>query len=75
MVGAVVGFIGIRILANLERWEFYTIRSLASGETVMSRITQHPIDRWIPLAVTILGILAGTGIGICIGARAKKKRP
>jgi hypothetical protein len=61
--GAFVGYACLTILANLEDWQFYTIRSFVTGETAMSEITQHPADRWVMHGLVFGFILGGAAVG------------
>ena len=62
--GAFVGFLFLTMLASIEVWPFYTIRSTLIGESAMSRIVAHPADRWIVLGLTSGFILVGTFAGL-----------
>jgi hypothetical protein len=64
--GAFAGYAALTILANLEPWDFYTIRSALTGETAMSRIIEHPADRWIILGLFISFIFGGAFAGFWI---------
>lgn len=64
--GAILGYVLLTILANLEPWQFYTIRSLVTGKTVMSEIVAHPADRWVQVALFLGFIFGGTYVGFRI---------
>ena len=67
--GAFVGYVLLTILANMEDWQFYTIRSTITGETAMSQIVQHPADRWISLSLFIIFVFGGAFAGFWIARR------
>jgi len=57
--GAIAGYVALTIAANLEDWQFYSLRSLVTGRSAMSEIVDHPADRWvIPL---LLAVFVGGG--------------
>ena len=64
--GAFLGFMFLTILANMESWQFYTIRSTLTGETAMSQITQHPVDRWIVFGLFVSFIFGGAFTGFWV---------
>jgi len=60
LAGVAGGYACLTIAANLEDWQFYTIRSFVTGKTVMSEIVAHPADRWIaPMLLVVFGFLGG----------------
>jgi hypothetical protein len=67
--GAFVGYVLLVIFANLESWQFYTIRSAITGESAMSRITMHPADPWIKLGLFVAFIGGGIAAGIWLARR------
>ena len=67
--GAFAGYVLLIVLANMEDWQFYTIRSTITGETAMSQIVQHRADRWIFLLLHILFVLGGAFAGIWTARR------
>ncbi len=67
--GAFLGYVGLTILANLEDWQFYTIRSFVTGEIAMSEITQHPADRWVMFSLIFGFILGGAAVGFWLARR------
>jgi hypothetical protein len=62
--GALLGYVCLTILANLEGWQFYAIRSLVTGETAMSRIIEHPADCWVVRSLFFIFVLGGTLVGM-----------
>lgn len=70
--GAFVGYVFLMVLANLEDWQFYTIRSFVTGETAMSKITEHPADRWVMLGLVFSFVLGGAVVGFCFARRHTK---
>lgn len=73
--GAFLGFMFLTILANMESWQFYTIRSTLTGETAMSQITQHPVDRWIVFGLFVSFIFGGAFTGFWVARRNARKSP
>jgi hypothetical protein len=73
--GAFFGFMFLTILANMESWQFYTIRSTLTGETAMSQITQHPVDRWIVFGLFVSFIFGGAFTGFWVARRNARKSP
>jgi hypothetical protein len=69
--GALIGYIFFTILANLEPWQFYTIRSFVTGKTAMSDITAHPADPWVQLGLFLGFIFGGTYVGFRIARRQR----
>jgi len=67
--GALVGYVSLVIFANLESWQFYTIRSAITGESAMSRIIAHPADPWIKLGLFAAFIGGGFAAGIWLARR------
>jgi hypothetical protein len=67
--GAFVGYIALTIFANLEAWQFYTIRRTLTGETAMSRIVAHPADRWIILGLFVSFVFGGAFSGFWVARR------
>lgn len=65
-LGLIIGYVCFWIAANVEDWSFYTIRRLVTGETAMSKITQHPADKWIMPALLFLFCVVGTTVGFFI---------
>lgn len=68
-IGASFGVVGWIIGANLEDWQFHTIRSWITGETVMSEIIQHPADIWVCYTIFGLCILFGGFGGVVLARR------
>lgn len=64
--GAFIGYVALTIFANMEDFQFYSIRSTLTGESAMSEITAHPADSWIFLGLFITFVFGGalTGFGI-----------
>jgi len=67
--GAFFGYIMLTILANMEVWQFYTIRSTLTGESGMSQIVSHPADRWIVLGLFIVFVFGGACAGFWCARR------
>jgi hypothetical protein len=67
--GAFLGYVCLTIFANLEGWQFYTIRSLVTGETAMSRIIEHPADRWVVRSLFFVFVLGGAFVGMWLARR------
>lgn len=63
VAGGVCGYLACTVAANLEDFQFYTARRWATGESAMSRIVQHPADRWVTPAIVILFVSAGVLVG------------
>ena len=72
LAGAAVGYLGLFILANVEDWQYYTIRSLATGKTVMSEIVEHPADRWVAPVLFATFISIGSALGILTARRLRR---
>src|SRR5262249_50230051 len=53
-VGSCIGYTACATAANLEDFQFYTIRSWATGKEAMSEIVEHPADRWIIIGLVSL---------------------
>jgi len=73
--GAFAGYILLAILANMESWQFYTIRSTLTGETVMSQIAQHPADRWIVFGLFVSFVFGGAFAGFWVARRNARNSP
>jgi hypothetical protein len=73
--GAFVGYILLTILANMESWQFYTIRSTLTGETAMSQITQHPADRWIVFGLFASLVFGGAFTGFWVARGNARNSP
>ena len=69
MAGSVIGYILLTILANLEQWQFYTIRSFVTGRTAMSEIVEHPADGWVQLILLLVFTFGGLYAGLRIARR------
>jgi hypothetical protein len=54
------------IAANLENWQFYSIRTFVTGKSVMSEIVIHPADRWVVPVLLVVFISLGSALGILI---------
>ena len=61
LCGAALGYLACTVVANLEDFQFYTIRSWATGKTAMSDIVRHPADRWACMLM-VLGPVVGGAI-------------
>lgn len=64
LVGAVGGYLCLIVAANLEDWQFYTIRSFVTGQSVMSQIVEHPADRWVVPVLSVVFVSFGSALGI-----------
>jgi hypothetical protein len=71
-VGGAVGYLGLFILANVEDWQFYTIRSLVTGKIVMSEIVEHPADGWVAPVLFVTFISIGSALGILTARRLRR---
>ena len=71
--GAFGGYVILVVLANMESWQFYTIRSTFTGETAMANITMHPADPWIKLAIFATCIGGGLVVGLLVGRRGSRR--
>jgi hypothetical protein len=69
VVGAFLGYLCLSIFANLEGWQFYTVRSLVTGETSMQGITEHPADRWVVLSLFVGFVFGGAFVGVWLTRR------
>jgi hypothetical protein len=74
LAGALNGYGVLTILANLEDWQFYTLRSFVTGETAMSEITQHPADWWLRMILLFSAVLGGATAGFWIARRQPKDK-
>ena len=72
-VGAFVGYVILFVLANIEPWQFYTIRSTFTGERAMADIVSHPADIWICRALFIITIGGGGLAGLWLARRKNRK--
>ena len=66
LAGACCGYLACTVAANLEQFQFYTIRQWVTGKTAMSEIIYHPADRWIIPAIVGFFVLSGAGWGMLI---------
>mgnify|MGYP001096357271 CR=1 FL=1 len=73
VAGAATGYLTLFVLANLEDWQFYTIRSLVTGRRVMSEIVAHPADRWVGPALFV-GFMGGGAMAGALMARCPRRR-
>ena len=64
LAGAFAGYMLLVVLANLEDFQFYTLRSAVTGRTAMSQIVEHPADRWIAPALFVVFLSAGAVAGV-----------
>ena len=72
--GALIAYVLLTILANMESWQFYTIRCVLTGETSISRITTHWADDWIVGALFVAFIGGGTVAGLWKARRKYTRR-
>jgi hypothetical protein len=70
--GALAGYLSLTVMANLETWQFYTLRSLVTGRTVMSEIVEQPIDRWVVPVLLVVSVGGGAVVGMLL---ARWSRP
>jgi hypothetical protein len=74
VVGAVIDYLCLTVVANLEDWQFYTLRSFVTGRLAMVEIVDHPADRWIvPILLTAF-VTAGAVGGILVARRFRPPR-
>jgi hypothetical protein len=73
LAGAVAGYMGLTVWANLERWQFYSVRSLVTGRSAMSEIVAHPADRWVVIALFAAFIGGGAAVGILAARRSRSQ--
>jgi hypothetical protein len=67
--GVIVGYMCLTLAANLEDWQFYTIRSLVTGKLVMSEIVAHPADRWVVPVLLAASVSLGAASGVLVAIR------
>jgi hypothetical protein len=67
------GFFCYYIGSSLENWSYYGIRSTITGETAMSKITNHPADDFILPSLLILFCALGAGVGFCLSPRPMRR--
>ena len=72
LVGAACGYVALTVFANLEDWQFYSIRSFVTGKESMSEIVQHPLDQWVMPFLLIAFVIAGALLGYSFGRRSMK---
>ncbi|MEQ8787000.1 MAG: hypothetical protein RIC55_11900 [Pirellulaceae bacterium] len=70
LLGAVLGYFLLSFLAALEPWPLYTVRSLVTGVTAMSRITQHPADLWTIRSLVFTCVIVGAALGMRLARRS-----
>ena len=66
LAGAATGFAGLTVLANLENFSLYTIRSLVTGKRAMSEIVNHPADRWVVPVLLAMFLIGGAATGVAL---------
>ena len=71
LAGAAAGYACMTIAANLEDWQFYTIRSLVIGRSAMSEIVAHPADKWIVPVLLVVFVSLGATLGVCLARLGK----
>jgi hypothetical protein len=64
-VGAAFSYFILVVIANLEDWQFYTLRSFITGKEAMSEIVAHPADKWVMLGLVL-------GVPVCGGLIAMR---
>jgi hypothetical protein len=69
LLGVLAGYVCLTILANMENFQFYTIRSFVTGEEHMSQIVQHPADEWVAPVLLLVFCPMGAMVGWKIAAR------
>jgi hypothetical protein len=74
LLGAFAGFLLLTVAANLEQWQFYTIRSYATGKTVMSEIVAQPANKWIYFILYVVSIGGGVVTGVLFAWWLKQGR-
>jgi hypothetical protein len=73
--GGICGYLACAVAANLEAYQFYTVRRWVTGESVMSSIVQHPADRWVTPAIVILFVSVGVAAGVVASLRHQAGPP
>jgi hypothetical protein len=64
LAGAFVGYVCLALFANLESFQFYTIRSFVTGQSAMSEIMEHPADQWVGLVIWVVFLGCGAAVGV-----------
>jgi hypothetical protein len=72
-VGGATGYLCLTILANLEDWQFYTLRSLVTGKSAMYEIVDHPADAWVVPVLLVLFIFTGAASGVLVAGRFRPR--
>jgi hypothetical protein len=66
IAGALFGYFACFVYANSEDVMYYSLRSYITGETALSKIVDHPADRWIGFIVLNLFLLCGASLGVLV---------
>ena len=75
LAGAAIGYGLLCILANLEDRPFYTIRSLATGETDIYAIMRHPADEWVWWAIMVVFLGGGAAVSVLTAKPFRVQNP
>lgn len=71
--GALVGYLCLTVMANLERWQFHSIRSWVTGKSAMSDIVAHPADQWVIPVLLVAFVCGGAACGVWIASQLKSR--
>ena len=74
LAGAAVGYFCCVFAANLEDWQFYSIRSFVTGRTAMSEIVAHPADGWVFDVIWTLFVAGGATVGVLVAQQFQSGR-
>jgi hypothetical protein len=72
LTGAAIGYFALCIAANLENWQFYTLRSFVTGRTAMSQIVADPADRWVTPVLLVL-FVSGAAVAGALFTRCLRR--
>lgn len=72
--GALIGYVVLVVLANLEDRPFYSLRRLVTGEDAMSRIVVHPANWWLDIVLASFFLLGGATIGFWYARRQSRRK-
>jgi hypothetical protein len=73
-LGAGSGYITCTIVANMETYQFYSLRCLATGRTEIHDIRDHPVDRWIIPIIVAVFVFGGAILGYLANVWVERKK-